>query len=79
MIKNHERFDGSEDTCPNHGAAIKREYTFGMSDCDVIKYACGCCGVDLHDMDDLVYAKDWATASGIARLHVAIESATDIR
>ena len=77
-IKSYERFSFNGE-CPNHGAEITREYTFGMQDATVYKFGCGCCAVGLDDMDDPIYAPDYPTAAGIARLKVAHERATEIR
>lgn len=68
-----------QDACPNHGAELVAEYTFGMGDADLYKHACGCCIVwecERPEADGAVF-RSYGEAVGLAKLIVARESAAD--
>lgn len=67
------------DTCPVHGGEVKREYTFGMSDADVLTYEgckCACC-INRADGfgDTATHHPSYTSAAGAARLIIAGEKA----
>lgn len=66
------------DECPTHGEDVRREYTFGMEDADVIVFRCGCAAcIDRTDGfgDRAALFPDYNSAAGLARLIVAGEDA----
>lgn len=60
------------ETCPVHAhGELKREYTFGMQDCTVSTYSCGCAVVTSEETNiegKGYHYKNYANACGMARM-----------
>ena len=73
------RFDANDaDECPVHGCEVKREYTFGMEEADVLVYPCGhaaCIDRSSGFADVAVLHPTYSSAAGAARLIVANDRA----
>lgn len=82
--KSGNLIDSELDYCPIHSDSgeLKREYDFGMMDCTVCTYTCGCATVsdDSTSLEGKAYwYRSYSEAAGHARLIVARKSASPLR
>ena len=76
-LKDHDHVEGHDTAhCPQHGAALRKTYTFGRyGDAEVHTYRCGCAVAERLDpvgvlSPAITYHASYGSAAGVAKLHV---------